>query len=69
MLRSLYERRGSSLELAGRYDDALANDEEWLAEARALGDAAMELAASTALALIYSTPTRRFDADHEDASR
>ena len=33
LLRTMYERRGSALELLGRYDDAIANYEEMQAEA------------------------------------
>jgi len=61
LLRSMYERRGSALELAGRYDDAIANYEEMLAQARTRGDEAMELAANTAIALLYATGTPKFD--------
>jgi class 3 adenylate cyclase/tetratricopeptide (TPR) repeat protein len=61
LLRSMYERRGNALELSGRYDDAIANYEEMLAEARTRGDEAMELAANTAIALLYATATPKFD--------
>ncbi|HYY07212.1 MAG TPA: adenylate/guanylate cyclase domain-containing protein [Actinomycetota bacterium] len=61
LVRSLYERRGSALELAGRYDDAIANYEEMHAEARAHGDEPMELAANTAISLLYATATPKFD--------
>jgi class 3 adenylate cyclase/tetratricopeptide (TPR) repeat protein len=61
LLRSIYERRGSALELLGRYDDAIANYEEMSAEARTRGDEAMGLAADTAIALLYSTATPKFD--------
>jgi class 3 adenylate cyclase/tetratricopeptide (TPR) repeat protein len=61
LLRSMYERRGSALELIGRYDDAIANYEEMRAEASAREDDAMGLAANTAIALLYSTATPKFD--------
>jgi class 3 adenylate cyclase/tetratricopeptide (TPR) repeat protein len=61
LLRSLYERRGGALELAGRYDDAIANYEEMRAEARARGDEPMELAANTAISLLFATATPKFD--------
>jgi class 3 adenylate cyclase/tetratricopeptide (TPR) repeat protein len=61
LLRTMYERRGSALELIGRYDDAIANYEEMQAEATARGDDAMELAAISMIALLYSTATPKFD--------
>jgi class 3 adenylate cyclase/tetratricopeptide (TPR) repeat protein len=61
LLRTMYERRGSALELIGRYDDAIANYEEMQAEAVARGDDAMELAANSMIALLYSTATPKFD--------
>jgi class 3 adenylate cyclase/tetratricopeptide (TPR) repeat protein len=60
-VRSLYERRGTALELAGRYDDAIDNYEEMRTEARDRGDESFELAAATRIALLYSTPTPKFD--------
>ncbi len=58
LLRSMYERRGSALELIGRYDDAIANYEEMHAEAAARGDDAMELAAnSTHRAAVFDRHT------------
>ncbi len=61
LLRSMYERRGSALELIGRYDDAIANYEEMRAEAVARGDDAMELSAHSSIALLYATATPKFD--------
>ena len=61
LLRTMYERRGSALELTGRYDDAIANYEEMQAEAEARGDDGMELAANSMIALLYSTATPKFD--------
>ena len=61
LLRTMYERRGSALELLGRYDDAIANYEEMQAEAATRGDEAMELAANSMIALLYSTATPKFD--------
>ncbi|MGH2640076.1 MAG: adenylate/guanylate cyclase domain-containing protein, partial [Actinomycetota bacterium] len=61
LVRSMFERRGSALELIGRYDDAITNYEEMLADARARDDEAMELAANTAISLLYATPTPKFD--------
>ena len=60
-VRSLYERRGNALELAGRYDDAIDDYEEMRTEARDRGDESFELAAATRIALLYSTPTPKFD--------
>jgi ATP/maltotriose-dependent transcriptional regulator MalT len=57
----MFERRGSALELIGRYDDAIANYEEMLADARERADEAMALAANTAISLLYATPTPKFD--------
>ena len=61
LLRTMYERRGSALELLGRYDDAIANYEEMHDEAVTRGDEAMELAANSTIALLYSTATPKFD--------
>jgi class 3 adenylate cyclase/tetratricopeptide (TPR) repeat protein len=61
LLRSMYERRGSALELIGRYDDAIGNYEEMRAEAIARRDDAMELSAHSSIALLYATPTPKFD--------
>jgi class 3 adenylate cyclase/tetratricopeptide (TPR) repeat protein len=67
VLRSLYERRGQALELAGRYDDAIENYERMREHAMSLGDDAMELSARSAIALLYSTATPKFD--HERGRR
>jgi class 3 adenylate cyclase/tetratricopeptide (TPR) repeat protein len=61
VLRSMYERRGSALELLGRYDDAIGNYEEMREEAVARGDDAMELSAHSSIALLYATATPKFD--------
>jgi tetratricopeptide (TPR) repeat protein len=61
VLRSMYERRGQALELIGRYDDAIANSEEMLAEAVAAGDEAMQLGANSYIAMLYATATPKFD--------
>ncbi len=61
LLRSLFERRGSALELLGRYDDAIANYEEMLAVARAASEERIQLAARTAIAVLYATHTPKFD--------
>jgi class 3 adenylate cyclase/tetratricopeptide (TPR) repeat protein len=61
LLASLYERRGTALELAGRYDDAIANYEEMRRVAREIGDEPMQLRANTAFALLYSTASPKFD--------
>src|SRR5687768_4433649 len=61
LLRSMYERRGSALELIGRYDDAIENYDEMRAEAVARGDDAMELSAHSSIALLYATATPKFD--------
>jgi tetratricopeptide (TPR) repeat protein len=57
----MYERRGSALELLGRYDDAIANYQEMHDEASTHGDEAMELSANSMIALLYSTATPKFD--------
>jgi class 3 adenylate cyclase/tetratricopeptide (TPR) repeat protein/energy-coupling factor transporter ATP-binding protein EcfA2 len=61
LLRSLFERRGNTLELEGRYDDAIVNYKEMHSEAQAIGDETMELAANTAIAVLFSTATPKFD--------
>jgi len=61
LLRTMYERRGSALELIGSYDAAIANYEEMQAEAVKRNDDAMELAATSMIALLYSTATPKFD--------
>lgn len=58
----LYLKRGRVLELLGRIDDALANYHELQSLARERRDRALELAALSALATIYSTPTVAYDA-------
>jgi class 3 adenylate cyclase/tetratricopeptide (TPR) repeat protein len=61
LLLKMYDARGTALELLGRYDDAIANYGEMQEEATARGDDAMELAANSMIALLYSTPTPKFD--------
>jgi class 3 adenylate cyclase/tetratricopeptide (TPR) repeat protein len=61
LLTTLYGRRGGTLELAGRYDDAIATYEEMRELAEATGDEAMELAANGSFAMLYSTVTPKFD--------
>jgi class 3 adenylate cyclase/tetratricopeptide (TPR) repeat protein len=61
IVRRMYEGRGGALELLGRYDDAIANYEEMHGEATVRGDDAMELAANSMIALLYSTATPKFD--------
>jgi class 3 adenylate cyclase/tetratricopeptide (TPR) repeat protein len=63
LLRSVYERRGTALELAARHREAVENYEEMRSIAREHGDEAMELAADGAIALLYSTPSPLFDAE------
>jgi class 3 adenylate cyclase/tetratricopeptide (TPR) repeat protein len=58
----LFPSRGRALELAGRYDEAVANDESWRALAEAAGDSSAVLGADMALATVFSTPTPKFDA-------
>ena len=60
---SLYLKRGRVLELQGRIDDALTNYRELQALGREQADRALELAALSALATIYSTPTTAHDGD------
>ncbi len=59
----LFPSRGRALELAGRYDDAVANDESWRALAEDAGDGSAVLGADLALATLFSTPTPKFDAE------
>jgi tetratricopeptide (TPR) repeat protein len=66
-LTHVYTARGRALELRGQYDDALANDLEMEALARARGDQSMELAALVARATIHAAPTARFDAAEAQA--
>ena len=61
--KGLYLKRGRVLELLGRIDDALANYREMQALGRERANRALELAALSALATIYSTPTIAHDAD------
>ncbi len=63
VLEPVYLGRGTALELSGRYEDTAANYEEMSTVARELGDEAMQLAADTAFALLYSTATPLFDPD------
>ena len=62
-LRHLFASRGRALELSGRYDEAVANDEAWRSLAEERGDRSAVLAADLALATLHSTPTPRFDAE------
>jgi tetratricopeptide (TPR) repeat protein len=61
LLTTLFGRRGGTLELAGRYDDAIENYEEMREIGRVAGDEAMVLAANGSFALLYSTVTPKFD--------
>jgi class 3 adenylate cyclase/ATP/maltotriose-dependent transcriptional regulator MalT len=63
LLRSVFERRGTALELAALHREAVENYEDMRAIARDRGNEAMELAASGAIALLYSTPSPLFDAE------
>ena len=60
-LEHLYPVRGRSLELAGRYDEAVANYEDMRSLARTSNDRMAELAAQMALTTLYATPTPMFD--------
>jgi class 3 adenylate cyclase len=59
----LFPRRGRAFELAGRYDDAIANAESWRRLAEETGDLSAVLGADAALATMFSTPTPKFDAE------
>ena len=59
----LFPRRGRAFELAGRYDDAIANAESWRSLAEETGDRSAVLSADMALATMFSTPTPKFDAE------
>ncbi len=61
-LGHLYPNRGRTLELWGRFDEAVANYEAMETLAHASGARAAGLAASTALTTLYATPTPVFDA-------
>jgi tetratricopeptide (TPR) repeat protein len=63
LLRSAFERRGTALELAARHRDAVDNYEEMRSIAGERADQAMELAANSAIALLYSTASPLFDAE------
>ncbi|HJS26358.1 MAG TPA: hypothetical protein VJ913_04450, partial [Actinomycetota bacterium] len=60
-LGHLYPSRGRTLELWGRFDEAVDNYEEMEKLAQATGAQAAGLAASTALTTLYATPTPLFD--------
>jgi len=60
-LLHLYTGRGRALELTSRYPEALNTYTEMQALARKRGDRSLELAALTAQATIYSTPTAAHD--------
>jgi class 3 adenylate cyclase len=74
LIGSLFVRRGTALEVAGRQADAIANYEEQRDEARSRRDERMELAANVALALLYSTassvsdPARGLALSHENVA-
>jgi class 3 adenylate cyclase/tetratricopeptide (TPR) repeat protein len=57
----LYPSRGRVLELAGRYEDAVADYEQMAALARDAGDRGGVLGAEMALTTIRATPTPMFD--------
>jgi class 3 adenylate cyclase/tetratricopeptide (TPR) repeat protein len=60
-LGHLYPNRGRTLELWGRFDEAVANYDEMQAFAEASGAPAAALAAAMALTTLYATPTPVFD--------
>jgi class 3 adenylate cyclase/tetratricopeptide (TPR) repeat protein len=62
-LHHLFPSRGRTFELAGRYDDAVANNEAWRALAGDTGDRSALLGAEMALATLFATPTPKFDAE------
>ena len=62
-LHHLYASRGRGLELAGRFDEAVANYEEMRTAAEGSADRTAVLDADMALATLFSTPTPRFDAE------
>jgi len=59
----LFPNRGRAMQLAGRYDDAVANYEEMRERARAVGDREAELAAMLSLTTLFVTPTPKYDPD------
>jgi class 3 adenylate cyclase/tetratricopeptide (TPR) repeat protein len=63
LLRSVFEKRGGALELAGRHVEAIANYEEMRDVALGRRDGSMELAANGAMALLFATPSPLFDAE------
>jgi class 3 adenylate cyclase/tetratricopeptide (TPR) repeat protein len=64
----LYPSRGRALELAGRFDEAVANDEAWEQAAVEAGDQRAELGAAMTLTTLYATPTPAFDFDRGTAA-
>jgi class 3 adenylate cyclase/tetratricopeptide (TPR) repeat protein len=63
VLRAAFGKRGGTLEVAGRHQEAVAEYEEMRRIARERGDEAMELDANMAMALLYGTPSPLFDPD------
>ncbi len=61
LLTHLFSTLGRTLELTGRYDDALAHYVDMQMFAHTRGDRRMELAALLARTMIHSAPTLRFD--------
>ncbi|MBI1800117.1 MAG: hypothetical protein HYR71_00615, partial [Chloroflexi bacterium] len=59
--QEVYSSRGRALELIGQYERAVGNYEAMEDEARAQGDRELELAALTARATLYATPTSVLD--------
>jgi class 3 adenylate cyclase/tetratricopeptide (TPR) repeat protein len=60
-LAHLYPSRGRSLELSGRYPEAVENYERMRALGGETNDGAVELAAQMSLTTLYATPTPLFD--------
>lgn len=60
-LVNLYTKRGRTLEVCGRYDDALHNYDALLALGRERRDPQMETEALIAQAIVYNTYTTRYD--------
>jgi class 3 adenylate cyclase/tetratricopeptide (TPR) repeat protein len=62
-LGHFFQGRGRALELAGRYDEAIANYEEMRTTADEVGNRTALLEAVMALTTVYATPTPKFDAE------
>ncbi len=65
-LSFLYIRRGRMYELAGRYDEALANYSELQDQGHKLNEPALEMSAFNAQATIYAIPSSKWNPEHAE---